>query len=391
MSKNNLKSTLNPNQETASKNQIPNKNQQKINVTNFVPEKPMKPEPIYQYFDIKHMAQKDKERFQSSNSLIKGQEQVIVDYLKENLKRFNNICSILKLKELQIDEKINLTDIDIAENIFDLEELYGAHLFAAKANSLWLLNVLRNTKDSNLAYIYFSLADNVQNLIKTKQLCFDAIYGNNITLEAIKAHIAQLSKLDESLQSKTRINENVLNKVAKLAQIFSLHQDWKKDLEDKLLGIKEVVNKMVNNINKDQEKLSKEPNYHDDINTKTIDNQNQQIFDGKIDKIYGKIRKLNARCEGLHDLILKYKDIAIGKIYELKSKLNLNKQPLTNTNKENVHNQEEEEEAQESDENDDISEQEEEEDLEEEEDSSPFKSDSEQDSRFNDSRMSSDG
>ena len=146
---------------------------------------------------------------------------------------------------------------------------------------------------------------------------------------------------------------------------------------------------MVNNINKDQEKLSKEPKYHDDINTKTIDNQNQQIFDGKIDKIYGKIRKLNARCEGLHDLILKYKDIAIGKIYELKSKLNFNKQPLNTINKENTNNQEE---AQESDENDDILEQEEEEeDIEEEEDSSPFKSDSEQDSRFNDSRMSSDG
>lgn len=389
MSKNNPKSTLNPNQETASKNQIPIKNQQKINITNFVPERPIQPEPIYQYFDIKHMVQKDKERFQASNSLIKDQEQLIIDYLKENLKRFNNVCSILKLKELQLDEKINITDIDIAENIFDLEELYGAHLFAAKANSLWLLNALRNTKDSNLAYIYFSLADNVQNLIKTKQLCFDAIYGNNITLEATKAHIAQLSKLDESLQSKTRINENVLNKVAKLAQIFSLHQNWKKDLEDKLLSIKEVVNKMVNNINKDQEKLSKEPKYHDDINTKTIDNQNQQIFDGKIDKIYGKIRKLNARCEGLHDLILKYKDIAIGKIYELKSKLNFNKQPLNTINKENTNNQEE---AQESDENDDILEQEEEEeDIEEEEDSSPFKSDSEQDSRFNDSRMSSDG
>ena len=393
MSNTNLKSTLKPDQETASKKQIPEKIQQKLNVTKFVPGKPRQPDAIYEEFDLKHMAQKEKERYQTSNSLIKNMEQPIVDYLREDVKRFNNVCALLNLKRLQVAEEINTGDIDIIENVFDLEELYGAHLFAAKANSLWLLNALKKTKDSNLAYIYFSLANNVQNLIKTKQLCFDAIYGNNITLEAIKAQIAQLTKLDESLQNKTRINENVLNKINKLAQILSMHQKWKKDLECKLVKIQEVANKMVNNMDKHQEKLLNEPKYHDDIDTKTDNTRMQKEFNAKIDKIYGKIRKLNARCEGLHDLILKYKNIAIGKIHVLKSKLEDKETlPIHTTNiKQEVDRQEEEEQSQDSyEEIEENKEQEEEE--EEEEDSSPFKSDSEQDSRFDDdSRISNDG
>ena len=391
MSNTNLKSALNPNKETASKNQTPTKTQQKLNVTKFVPGKPMQPEAIYQEFDLKHMAQKEKERFQTSNLLTKNMEQPIIDYLKEGLKRFNNVCALLNLKKLQVVEEINLDDIDKIENIFDLEELYGAHLFAAKANSLWLLNVLRKIKDPNLAYIYFSLADNVQNLIKTKQLCFDSIYGNNITLEAIKAQIAQLTRIDESLQNKTRINENVLNKINKLAHILSLHQNWKKDLEDKLLKIQEVAIKMVSSTEKYQEKLSKKPNYHDDICTKIDNIPKQKDFDVKIDKIYGKIRKLNARCEGLHDLILKYKKIAIGKIEELNSKVEDNRTPLIKEihKKQNINMQEESQDSYE--EIEENKEQEEEEQEEEEEDSSPFKSDSEQDSRFDDSRISNDG
>ena len=389
MSENNPKFALRPDQNTASKKQSLDKNQQKINVTKFVPGKAVPPNPIFNEFDLKHMTQKEKERFQAANLLTKELEQPIIDYLKLNLKRFNNVCSLLNLKQLQIEEKINTTDINMTENIFDLEELYGAHLFAAKANSLWLLNALRNTKDSNLAYIYFSLADNVQNLIKTKQLCFDAIYGNNITLESIKAHITKLTKLDESLQNKTRINENVLNKISKLAHIFSLHQNWKKDLEDKLLKIQEVANKMINITEKNQEKLSNETKHLDDIDTKIDYTKYQQMFDEKIDKIYGKIRKLNARCEGLHELILKYKKIAISKIQELKHNSNSDgkSQVAPINTKENIHMQDDSYESVEDNEYN----QEEEEEEEPEDDSSPFKSDSEQDSRFNDSRISNDG
>lgn len=250
-----------------------------------------------------------------------------VNIWKDYYERYSLICKTLKLKEFKFNENFDTFDKNkdklaeiLAENFSNTDlniVMYGAKRL--------MIEIMSKIKEERLNCIIFFLFTTMMDVIQLQEVICQVTKDKTfieIAFDEFKARIEQIDAiLDEKLKKNQEIKTNLDNMV---------------DIKNRLSNLE--INTMNNNIlnTNMQLEIKKFIEFNKENNVKFFEyidklvedkikvikdtkSENNNINKTDINKLYGLIRKLNARCSGLHDRILNLED----NVEELSQKSNL--------------------------------------------------------------------
>lgn len=239
-------------------------------------------------------------------------KEVGVHIWDEYFDKYEAICKILNIDSLSFDKKSNIFDkkYDRISEILNLDfanSRLDTVMYGAKR---CMIEIMARTKDKFLNCIVFFLFQAMIDIIQLRE----AIITSKIAKPFIDQLFDEFSikfsevemKIDQNLKKEKEINVDVgrlkdINQRLQHLEINALKRNQiLNNLDEKFQTFaKDIYDSQASVYEKIAENLKDE--IFQEVETKTVSNKD-------INKIFGLIRKLNARCQGLHKRIANLED-----------------------------------------------------------------------------------
>lgn len=236
---------------------------------------------------------------------------------------YKKVCNNLKLQHFQFDKKIPMND----KSKDDLIKELNMPLANSKMNLIMygakrvMLDFMEQIKEPILNLLTFFMFHTMIDVIQIRENLVMALSGKNIfevLFEELCAKIENQENMAEKIENKIWINlQEKLSANDAMKRIILSHENEINKLKDLLdanikentqenIKLVELVNMSKINYVKITKELENTWKYCDLIREKMIELKDSTANGPKA--LWEKIRKLNARCQGLHNRIIKLED-----------------------------------------------------------------------------------
>lgn len=228
--------------------------------------------------------------------------------------KYKKICNILNIKSMEFS-KNNIYEKNkdkLAEIL--AEDSANSHMdILTYGTKRIMIEIMSKINDPKLNCIIFFLFQCMLDVILLREEILTMASGNSINNMIFEDFVFKLKELDiikENIKTNNKVNiplqEKLTNLEQKLRKYELNNNQIGKTLHENNIKINEFIkNNDINNkdwlnfINNITERLRKCEEYK------------HKNYKPNLNKIYGLIRKLNARCTGLHDKIINLEDKVI--------------------------------------------------------------------------------
>jgi hypothetical protein len=244
------------------------------------------------------------------NQISLEQKLLVINIWNQKFEEYKNICDKLHLRQHKFDTKLNLNDEKIDKVIKDMK----IGISNTKLNLIMyitkriMVEFMTKIDNSTLNLLTFFMFNTMMDILELKEMVLSSLGAKNI-FEVILDEMC--AKLDEENEMEKRLEAKILDKISgsmtdnnKIKAIIVAHEKTIAQLERKLQLLEESTK------SKDAEletSIKVIQNSYMDITAKLeVYKKNWEKIPIKyvnLDPIYGKIRQIHARCNGLHERI----------------------------------------------------------------------------------------
>lgn len=249
------------------------------------------------------------------NQISMEQKLLVLDVWKQKFEEYNKICDKLNIKQYKFDTKIDLKDEKVDKVIKEMNlGISNTNLnMIMYITKRIMLEFMKKIENSTLNLLIFFMFNNMMDILELKEMLLSSLGAKNIfevMLDEICTKLSEENEIEKKLELK--ITENIKNNMPdnnKIKTIIVAHDKTITQFEEKLKSIEEKIKlneaKLEANIN-----MTK--NSYIEITGK-LDSQKKELSKVSsnyvnLEPIYGKIRQIHARCNGLHDRIIVLED-----------------------------------------------------------------------------------
>ena len=248
------------------------------------------------------------------NQISMEQKLLVIDVWKQKFDEYKNICDKLNIKQYKFDTKINLNDEKLDKVIKEMNlGISNTNLnLIMYITKRIMVEFMTKIDNSTLNLLTFFMFNAMMDILELKEMILSSLGAKNIfevILDEICSKLTEQNEMEKKLELK--ITDNLRNNMIdnKVKTIIVSHEKEISQLERKLKILEEDMKlkdaKLEANTNAIKssylditEKLENQKKEWDKLVSNNIN----------LEPIYGKIRQIHARCNGLHERIKTIED-----------------------------------------------------------------------------------
>jgi hypothetical protein len=248
------------------------------------------------------------------NQISMEQKLLVIDVWKQKFDEYKNICDKLNIKQYKFDTKINLNDEKLDKVIKEMNlGISNTNLnLIMYITKRIMVEFMTKIDNSTLNLLTFFMFNAMMDILELKEMILSSLGAKNIfevILDEICSKLTEQNEMEKKLELK--ITDNLRNNMIdnKVKTIIVSHEKEISQLERKLKILEEDMKlkdaKLEANTNAIKssylditEKLENQKKEWDKLVSNNLN----------LEPIYGKIRQIHARCNGLHERIKTIED-----------------------------------------------------------------------------------
>ena len=225
--------------------------------------------------------------------------------------KYKKICNILNIKSMEFN-KNNIFD-KYKDKLSEIlaEDSANSHMdILTYGTKRIMVEIMSKINDSKLNCIIFFLFQCMLDVILLREELLMMASGNNINNIIFEDFVFKLKELDiikENINTNNKENIPLQEKLTELEQKLRKYELNNNQIGKTLFENNTKINEFIKNNDINNKNWL---NFINNITTrlKNCEEHKYKNNNPNLNKIYGLIRKLNARCSGLHDKIINLED-----------------------------------------------------------------------------------
>jgi len=248
------------------------------------------------------------------NQISMEQKLLVIDVWKQKFDEYKNICDKLNIKQYKFDTKINLNDEKLDKVIKEMNlGISNTNLnLIMYITKRIMVEFMTKIDNSTLNLLTFFMFNAMMDILELKEMILSSLGAKNIfevILDEICSKLTEQNEMEKKLELK--ITDNLRNNMIdnKVKTIIVSHEKEISQLERKLKILEEDMKSKDAKLEANTNAIKSS---YLDI-TEKLENQKKEwdklvSNNLNLEPIYGKIRQIHARCNGLHERIKTIED-----------------------------------------------------------------------------------
>lgn len=250
------------------------------------------------------------------NQISMEQKLLVIDVWKQKFDEYKNICDKLNIKQYKFDTKINLNDEKFDKVIKEMNlGISNTNLnLIMYITKRIMVEFMTKIDNSTLNLLTFFMFNAMMDILELKEMILSSLGAKNIfevILDEICSKLTEQNEMEKKLELK--ITDNLRNNMIdnKVKTIIVSHEKEISQLERKLKILEEDMKLKDAKLEANTKAIKSS---YLDI-TEKLENQKKEWdklvsnnININLEPIYGKIRQIHARCNGLHERIKTIED-----------------------------------------------------------------------------------